>query len=178
MHSRWRWWIFSLSVLLLPLCSRAGGSGLNVLVVVNQNSTNSVQLGNYYREKRQIPPQNILRINWSGGNLLWTTNDFTTYLLNPLLAAVSSRQLTNQIDYVVLSMDIPYTVTSSDGSANSTTSALFYGFQTNGAPVANTPSCSLPDSSSNSYAASECIFRAVAPGSFPTNFLTTMITAS
>ncbi len=33
----------------------AGGSGLNVVVVVNQNSTNSVQLGNYYCEKRQIP---------------------------------------------------------------------------------------------------------------------------
>ena len=37
----------------------AGGSGLNVVVVVNQNSTNSVQLGNYYCEKRQVPPQNL-----------------------------------------------------------------------------------------------------------------------
>ena len=46
----------------------AGGSGLNVVVVVNQNSTNSVQLGNYYCEKRCVPPQNLLRINWTGGN--------------------------------------------------------------------------------------------------------------
>src|SRR5690242_2711423 len=30
----------------------AGGSGLNVVVVVNQASTNSVALGNYYCEKR------------------------------------------------------------------------------------------------------------------------------
>ena len=30
----------------------AGGSGLNVIVVVNQNSTNSVQLGNDYCEQR------------------------------------------------------------------------------------------------------------------------------
>jgi hypothetical protein len=29
----------------------AGGSGLNVVVVVNQNSPNSVELGNYYCEK-------------------------------------------------------------------------------------------------------------------------------
>ena len=30
----------------------ASGSGLNIVVVVNQNSTDSVQLGNYYCEKR------------------------------------------------------------------------------------------------------------------------------
>ena len=40
----------------------AGGSGLNVIVVVNQNSTNSVQLGNRYCEQRGVPPQNVLRM--------------------------------------------------------------------------------------------------------------------
>ena len=54
----------------------AGGSGLNVVVVVNQNSTNSVQLGNYYCEKRGVPPQNLLRINWTGGNISWTPVQF------------------------------------------------------------------------------------------------------
>ena len=89
----------------------AGGSGLNVVVVVNQNSTNSVQLGNYYCEKRGVPPQNLLRItNWTGGNLEWTTSDFTNSLINPLLSMISSRGLANQIDYVVLSMDFPYRV--------------------------------------------------------------------
>src|SRR4051812_29696197 len=38
----------------------AGGSGLNVVVVVNQSSSNSVQLGNYYLEQRQVPAQNFL----------------------------------------------------------------------------------------------------------------------
>src|SRR5438093_3676166 len=82
----------------------AGGSGLNVAVVVNQNSTNSVQLGNYYCEKRQVPPQNLLRAtNWTGGNIEWTSNTFAEVILNPLLSMLSARQLTNQIDYVVLS---------------------------------------------------------------------------
>src|SRR5438445_12684373 len=84
----------------------AGGSGLNVVVVVNQNSTNSVQLGNYYCEKRQVPPQNYLRINWPGGNISWTNSDFQTYLYNPLISMLSSRQLTNQAEFVMLSMDI------------------------------------------------------------------------
>src|SRR5207247_7847439 len=91
----------------------ASGSGLNIVVVVNQNSTNSVQLGNYYCEKRNVPPQNLLRINWTGGNINWTKSDFETFLRTPLNAMLTSRRLTNQIDYVLLSMDIPYRVTES-----------------------------------------------------------------
>ena len=113
----------------------AGGSGLNVIVVVNQNSTNSVQLGNDYCELRGVPPQNVLRMTgWTGGSINWSPADFQTYLLNPLLAMIASRGLTNQAEFVLLSMDIPYRVTDGTGQ-NSTTSALFYGFKTNGAPV-------------------------------------------
>jgi len=38
----------------------AGGSGLNVVVLVNQNSTNSIQLANAYCELRGEPPQKVL----------------------------------------------------------------------------------------------------------------------
>jgi len=152
-----------------------GGSGLNVVVVVNQNSTNSVQLGNYYCQQRNVPPQNYLRIDWPGTNTDWANADFTNYLLNPLLAMLSSRQLTNQIDYVVLSMDIPYRVTDSSSAAiNSTTSTLFYGFK----PDPNLP-CSIAAGSSNQYAGSEGIFRETPPISPDSNsFLVMMITAS
>src|SRR5512136_2039707 len=89
----------------------AGGSGLNVIVVVNQNSTNSVQLGNDYCEQRGVPPQNVLRMTgWTGGANVWNRSDFETLLGNPLLAMLASRGLTNQVDYVLLSMDIPFTV--------------------------------------------------------------------
>src|SRR3974377_1053576 len=94
----------------LGLSAWAGGSGLNVVVVVNQNSTNSVQLGNYYCERRQVPPQNLLRPSWAGGNVRWEKSDLNSWILTPLLAMLSARQLTNQIDYVVLSMDFPYKV--------------------------------------------------------------------
>src|SRR3989441_4400625 len=109
--------LFGLALFFLMVqMIQAGGSGLNVVIVVNQNSTNSVQLGNYYAEQRQVPPQNLLRAtSWTGGNIEWTSNDFTAVLLNPLLAMLAARQLTNQIDYVVLSMDFPYRVTDSSG---------------------------------------------------------------
>jgi uncharacterized protein (TIGR03790 family) len=162
----------------------AGGGGLNVVVVVNQNSTNSVQLGNYYCERRQIPPQNVLRVNWTGSNIQWTKSEFETVLLNPLLAMLSARQLTNQIDYVLLSMDLPYRVVHTgsvtESGNNSTTSALFYGFKPDfSVPSFGLPSCNLPAASSNSYAGSEAVFRATPLGAINSNsFLVSMLTSS
>lgn len=156
----------------------AGGSGLNVIVVVNQKSTNSIQLGNDYCEARGVPPQNVFRMTgWTGGAINWSRTDFQNRLLNPLLAMLAGRGLTNQAEFVLLSMDIPYRVV--DGaSQNSTTSALFYGSKTNTAsPVPGYPTCSLPDYSSNSYAFSELPFREAPPDTAPTNsFLAMMLT--
>ena len=164
----------------------AGGSGLNVAVIVNQNSTNSVQLGNYYCEKRQVPPQNLLRINWAGGAIEWTRSQFETVLRAPLDAMLSSRQLTNQIEYVLLSMDIPYRIFENTGvpetgGYNSTTSALFYGFKPDGCSTcpAGLPSCNLAPTSANLYAGSEAVFRQKPPVSAVSNsWLAMMLTFS
>src|SRR5690348_16994030 len=108
--------------------AHAGGSGLNTVVVINQASPNSCELGNYYCQQRQVPPQNVLYIHWTGGNTLWTSNDLQTNLVTPLQNMLVSRGLTNQIYYVVLSMDIPFQ-TSDGATVNGTTSALFYGLR-------------------------------------------------
>jgi len=159
---------------------QGGGSGLNLVVVVNQNSSNSVELGNYYCEKRQVPPQNVLRTTWTGGNVNWTKTDFETVILNPLLSMLAARNLAGQIDYVVLSMDFPYRVNDASG-INTTTAELYYGFKPDGPPPypANVPSCSLPAISDNSYAGSEDIFHLSPPDRATTNsFLAMMITSS
>jgi uncharacterized protein (TIGR03790 family) len=149
---------------------QAGGSGLNTVVVVNQTSSNSCELGNYFCEQRQVPPQNVLFINWSGGNTVWTSNDFQTNLVMPLLDMLAARQLTNQIDYVVLSMDIPFQ-TSFGSVVNGTTSALFYGLRLGNG--------SDPLGVTNSYAGSEAVFHQAMPVGAPGySFLTTMITAN
>jgi uncharacterized protein (TIGR03790 family) len=153
---------------------------LNVAVVVNQNSSNALELANYFCEKRQVPPQNVLRVNWTGGNISWAPSDLQTVILNPLLAMLSSRQLTNQIDYIAVCMDLPFLVMDSTGT-NSTTSSLFYGFKTDlpAFPSYNPASCNLPAASSNSYAAGESIFRLTPPTSPRSNsWLVTMLTGS
>jgi uncharacterized protein (TIGR03790 family) len=153
------------AALLLPAVAAAGGSGLNVAVIVNQASSNSVELGNYYCEQRGVPPENLLRIHWPGDNVSWTRTDYEARLLNPFLTAFEARGLSRQIQYVVLSMDIPFTVTE-DGKFTSTTSALFYGFKSD------------TKSNDNSYAFSEGAFGEVFPATAPgRSFLTTMVTA-
>lgn len=160
----------------------AGGSGLNVVVVANQNSSNSLQLASYYCEQRAVPPQNVLRINWAGGNVAWTRSQFETTLRAPLNAMLTSRQLTSQIDYVLLSMDIPYRVTESTGQpatsgVNGTTSALFYGFKPDG--VGPNRFCNLPAGSASAYAGSEGIFRQTPPLNATSNaWLVMMLTSS
>ena len=147
---------------------RAGGSGLNTIVVANQASSNSCMLANYYCEQRSVPPENLLKINWTGGNISWTDSEFFTNLLNPLLESLAVRRLTNQIEYVVLSMDIAYRTVFFGTNINSTTSVLFYGQGIGGADAGT----------SNSYAFSESTFQKSKPTSLPTNsFLTTMITS-
>jgi len=153
----WKGWMARVCLpfsLLLPLYAYAGGSGLNTIVIVNQTSSNSCELGNYYCEKRQVPPENVLRINWAG-NTSWSALDFTNNLLNPLLAMINDRQLTNQASYVVLSMDIPFQ-TISGSVYNSTTTALFYGVKPD--PIFG------QNGLSNSYAWSESAFPAAKTG--------------
>src|SRR5689334_16994130 len=110
-------WMGCLLAAFLPRVF-AGGSGLNVVVVVNQNSPNSIALGNYYCERRNVPPENVIRINYPVPNTSWNTNAFQSSLISPLLAMLAARQLTNQIDYVVLSMDIPFQIADGQGAFN------------------------------------------------------------
>ena len=168
LHKRIKLWSLHCLGCAVACTLQAGGSGLNTVVIANKNSSNSSELANYFCQKRSVPPENVLRINWPGGNIAWSGLDFETTLLDPLLNMLVQRQLTNQIDYVVISMDTPFQ-TITNGSPNSTTSALFYGPRTAGGTDLGV---------TNSYATSEAVFHQAKPASAPSfSFLTTMITA-
>jgi hypothetical protein len=98
------------------------------------------------------------------------------------MAMLSARQLTNQIDYVVLSMDFPYRLVRTliigtnvvGEEPNSTTSGLHYGYKGD-----TNPPCSMAADSTSLYAGSEGIFRLTPPlNSVSNSFLVTMITSS
>jgi uncharacterized protein (TIGR03790 family) len=175
-----RWLCLWTLVFCLPRAVNAGGSGLNTVVVANQNSSNSVALANLYCELRGVPSANYFRMTgWTGGAISWSRSEFEIFLREPLLRTLVDRGLTNQVDFLVLSMDIPYRVLEG-GSENSTTSVLFYGFKTNSSvPPGYPATCSLPDGSTNSYSHSQMPFASAHPGTAPTNsFLAVMLTES
>jgi len=133
-----------LAVLLVSAAELfAGGSGLNVVVVVNQSSTNRFNSANYYCERRGVPPQNLLRINWTGDNINWTRSDFETNLFNPLVACLRiAASSTRWITLCSRWTSVPRNrwQRAACGRVNATTSALFYGFKSD----QGQSSCGLP----------------------------------
>ncbi|HPA21180.1 MAG TPA: TIGR03790 family protein [Verrucomicrobiae bacterium] len=120
--------------LLLPSAGsnlQAGGGPQNVLLVVNGQSQSSLAIANAYQQLRAIPEGNILYLPSSNTAPLYTTGAsadlrrnlnsglFRTNVLWPTLNYIRSRGLTNQIDYIVYSSDIP-TIINATSESNAT----------------------------------------------------------
>jgi uncharacterized protein (TIGR03790 family) len=88
----------------------AGGGPENVLLVVNQNSEASLTIANYYIRLRDIPPDNVLYLDWTGGLEKTGGVAFRDRILTPILKTIDERKLSAQIDYVVYSSDFPWQV--------------------------------------------------------------------
>jgi uncharacterized protein (TIGR03790 family) len=167
-----RWFGFAMGVALMagPMVSWAGGGPQNTLVVVNDRSLESLELGHYYQSKRGIPDRNICHIR-TAVDFNISTTDFTNQLRQPILNYISTAGLSNQIDYIVFSRDIPYRVYRGT-SSNGLTAAMFYDFKTG-------PICDNPGNASKSdYFEAE---RAFLHGSAPSSnryYISTILTST
>ena len=104
------WFALLAALLALPAAARAGGGPENVLVVVNRASWASQAVANQFIHLRQIPPDNVLYINWDGDVHSTDVGTFRRKILGPVLLAIQSRGLGDQIDYVAYSSDFPYSI--------------------------------------------------------------------
>ncbi|HEY8241166.1 MAG TPA: TIGR03790 family protein, partial [Kiritimatiellia bacterium] len=120
------------------------------MVVVNDNSPESLELGQYYQDARGIPERNIFHIS-STTNFTVDAASFSNDIRNPVLAYVSSSGLSNQVDFIVFSRGIPYRVAEGNAS-NGVTAAMFYGFKS------SPPPCSLPSNTRSDYFEAERAF--------------------
>ena len=89
---------------------QAGGGPENVLLVVNPRRSDSLTVANHYVSLRQIPPSNILYLDWDGSVETITVETFRTRFLEPIFAEIDRRRLQRQIDYIVYSTGYPYAV--------------------------------------------------------------------
>ncbi|MGC3971722.1 MAG: hypothetical protein QM775_31570 [Pirellulales bacterium] len=99
----------------------AGGSAENVFLVVNERSWSSLSIANHYIKLRDIPPSNVLYLDWRGDNERITAAECREKLLKPIFLELHQRGIADHIDYIVYSSDFPWMV---DCSADATPEQL------------------------------------------------------
>jgi len=86
----------------------------NVLIVVNQNSAVSRQIGDYYKQKRNIPPGNVCLLKTKEEEQIDRAM-FQQEIAKPLSQCIQSRGLTEKILYIVTTLGVPLIVKGKDG---------------------------------------------------------------
>jgi uncharacterized protein (TIGR03790 family) len=135
----------------------ASGQAFRTLVVVNTNSAESIELGDYYAAAHQIPAHHLCEVGIGTNLASLTSNEFHTLLWTPVTNHLAAENLNGQIDYLVLCWAFPTRVRNVEGIP----AALFYGFKN--APGYNEGGigCNMPDYTSNQYFRAERAFRSV-----------------
>nr|CAI78841.1 conserved hypothetical protein [uncultured bacterium] len=102
--------VAELSLLLCSGVADAGGGPENVALVVNAESWASLAVANEYIRLRRIPATNVIYLDYLPDFERTDIDTFRFRILVPVLDALERRGLAAQIDYVVYSSDIPYTL--------------------------------------------------------------------
>ncbi len=105
-------WLLLVLLALLVLSPRvfAGGGPENVFLVVNPLDDDSLTIANHFIDGRKIPLGSVLYLPWDGPPFQTDIATFRTRILQPILAAIEQRNLSQQIDYVVYSSGYPYAI--------------------------------------------------------------------
>jgi len=85
---------------LAATLAHAGGSPENALLIINPGSAESMYLGNYYKNARNIPDRNILYIE--PGPDTYSEAAGLNGSIDAVFGALRNRQITDHIDYIIL----------------------------------------------------------------------------
>ena len=105
-----RLYIIFLILFFVILSLKAGGSGENVALVVNEDSWASLTIANKFINLRKIPPSNVIYLKQIPSFTLITFDNFKKDILFKTLTILEQRGLACQIDYLVYSSDFPYCI--------------------------------------------------------------------
>jgi uncharacterized protein (TIGR03790 family) len=101
--------------------SRPRASHPEILIVVNGQSPMSVAIGEYYRQRRNVPAANVVTLNVPivdpnlGNNPQQTIThaSFETNIRTPIQTFLTTNGLVDQIEYIVIASGVPHRVTPS-----------------------------------------------------------------
>ena len=102
------------ALVLLPSQS-AAQSASNVLLVINEQSPASIDVGEYYAAARKVPARNIVRIKTAEQDQV-ERDVFTTAIEVPLASWIAKHNLHDQILYIVLTKGVPLRVNGTAGT--------------------------------------------------------------
>jgi uncharacterized protein (TIGR03790 family) len=97
-----------------------------VLVVINQASTESTEIGAYYRSKREVPRDNVLFIDVSRTEEV-TNSEYLSAIEDPVKAKVKSMR--KRIDFIVLTKGIPIRIREGGLSVDAMLAAMNLSFK-------------------------------------------------
>jgi uncharacterized protein (TIGR03790 family) len=108
------------SLALLP-CLRAQSAD-NVLVVVNDNSPLSRNIGEYYARKRAIPMRNVCHLHVDPNEVI-ARADYDRAVAGPIAVFLRSARITESILYIVTTAGVPLRIPGTAGTGMGVDSA-------------------------------------------------------
>lgn len=93
----------------------------NVAVVINEASSVSQRIGDYYVRKRSIPASNVIRIRTSAQETIERAA-YASSIEQPIAAALSRNGLQDRILYIVLTKGVPLRIAGTTGVEGSVAS--------------------------------------------------------
>lgn len=92
-----------------------------VLVILNQASSESLEIGAYYRQKRQIPKENVVLLQCPAQEEVSLAN-YQKTILEPVRAAIRASK--TRIDFLVLTRGVPIRIQESGDSVDGALMAM------------------------------------------------------
>src|SRR5262245_1164552 len=117
-HARRMKIVFSLACLALIPRQASAQSGENVLVVINETSPASVQIGEYYAKARAVPADQVLRLKTVTTDTIQRT-DYDKSIELPVLTHLQKKNLQDRVLYLVLTKGMPLRIAGTEGRTGS-----------------------------------------------------------
>jgi uncharacterized protein (TIGR03790 family) len=103
-----------LALVFIAASVAVGQDGHNVLVVINDNSSLSRSIGDYYARRRSIPQSNLCHIRAADQEEI-SRDQYTREVAAPIGAFLRKSGLAEQILYIVTTMGVPLKIGGSSG---------------------------------------------------------------
>jgi uncharacterized protein (TIGR03790 family) len=112
--------VVAVCLALLPIVA-FGQTGDNVLVVVNEPVPASIEIGEYYAKRRNIPAMQVLKIRSSSADQV-TRLEYDVTIQAPIGAWLSRNQAQDRILYIVLTKGVPLRISGTGGRTGTVSS--------------------------------------------------------